>query len=286
MKKLVFIAFLALGTSVFAQNNKITFTKGQKLEIVTEIQKSSAQEVMGQSMESTMNATITQSLDVEDVNETGATIEQKIKRILLTAEGMGQSQSFDSEKEDDRKGEMGKLMEKSLKNKYTMVIDGAGKLVSVKVDDDNPNANKEDDMSEMMSSQMGFNLGVPKPGDRSEFAILPDKKIAKGDTWTDQENKEGIKRTTNYTVNSITDTEVILDFTEEVSVDKTQAVMGMDAIISTKDKSTGKIIIDKKSGLFKQKNSTTSTEGTVDVQGMSIPVSGKTNLMVTVKPAS
>lgn len=284
MKQFLLFAVIALSTSAVAQNNKISFTKGDKLELVTEVKKAMTQDVMGQTIESTVNSTITQTLDVEDVNATGATIEQKIKRILLNAEAMGQQQNFDSDKEGDRSGDIGKSMEKSLKNKYTMVIDGSGKIVSIKVDDDNPNASdKEDQLAQMLTAQMGFNFGVPKAGDKSVFALLPDKKLGKGDNWLDSASMEGVKRKTTYTVKDITDAEVILDFTEEVATATTQQMMGMDATINLKDKSTGTVVIDKKSGLFKQRTSNTTSEGTVEVQGMSIPMSGKTTIITSLK---
>src|SRR5215210_614166 len=114
MKKILFAALIALAAiNGFAQkiNNKLSFKKGQKLEFVTETVKKSSMEMMGQAMESTVNSTVTEIFDVQDANNNGATIEHKVKRLVFTMDGMGQTQSFDSEKEGDRKGEMGKMFE-------------------------------------------------------------------------------------------------------------------------------------------------------------------------------
>ena len=134
MKKIILFFVLGLSIQSFAQNAKLNFQKGQKLEMTLESKKASSIELMGQAMESTVNSTVTTSYDVKDVNANGAVLEHKVKRLVFTAEGMGQKQSFDSEKEDDRNGELGKILEKSIKNKYTLTLDPSGKIINVKLD--------------------------------------------------------------------------------------------------------------------------------------------------------
>ena len=48
-------------------------------------------------------------------------------------------------------------------------------------------------------------------------------------------------------------------------------------------KNTGKIILDKKTGLLKQKTSNLEGAGTVEVMGQSIPMKTKATGSVTVK---
>ncbi|HEX2608173.1 MAG TPA: DUF6263 family protein [Flavisolibacter sp.] len=287
MKKLFFFAAIAFSVTGYAQkvSNKLMFPKGGKLELVTETKKSNSAEVMGQSMESTVSTTLTESYDIEDAGANGATIEYKIKHLVLNANGMGQSQSFDSEKQGDRDGELGKLLEKSLKNKYKMTVDPYGKVVTVKVDDDNPNDKNaaQDPMAGMVAMQLGFNPTVPKPGDVTSFKILPAREVGPGDTWVDSASTEGTKRTTTYKVNSITADEVLLDYTENVDVNSTQQIMGQEAAIKSTDKATGQIRLDRKTGLLKQKTATIDNSATIEAQGMSIPSSGKTTITVTVK---
>jgi hypothetical protein len=290
MKKTLLVAFIAISVNSYSQKvtGKLNFPKNQKFEMVTETNKSATMELMGQSMESTVNSTMTEVFDITGTDGSGASIEHKVKHLVFTANGMGNSQSFDSEKEDDRKGEMGKIMEKSLKNKYTMSVDAFGKVTSIKLDDDNPNGKqdqKTDAMAELASTQLGLKLGLPKPGDASIFKILPDKEIAVGDSWTDSSSGNGQKRTTVYTVKSITDKEVTLDYTEDININTTQEIMGTQASMKSDDKVTGQIIIDKATGLLKQRTATMNTNATMEAQGMSIPSTGKTTITVTLKPA-
>lgn len=287
MKKIILLAAVVLSLNAYAQtiNGKINFMKGQKLEVVTETQKTTAMEVMGQSMESTVNSTMTEAFDIEDVTDKGATIEYKVKRLVFNANGMGNTQSFDSEKEGDRNGQLGKMLEKSLKNKYKMNVDAYGNITAVTKDDDNPNAPKDAEaeaLQGIVSSQLGLNFGVPKTGDASFFKILPGKELTKGDSWTDSASAAGQKRTTVYTVSDITENEVVLNYTEQIDINATQQIMGQEANIKANDKITGLVTIDKASGLLKQKTATIDNSSTIEAQGMSIPSTGKTTLTIKI----
>lgn len=287
MKKTLFIAAMALSITGFAQkvNGKLNFPKGQKLELTTETKKTVTTELMGQTMESTVNSSVTEAFNIEDANANGATIAHNVKHIVFTANGMGNSQSFDSEKEADRKGEMGKIMERILNNSYKITVDPYGAITAVKTNDstkENKDAEAEA-MTELVSTQLGLKLGAPKQGEISVFKILPNKEIAQGDTWTDSSSANGQKRTTVYKINSITANEILLDYTEDINVNTTQQIMGTEANIQSDDKVVGQITLDKNTGLLKQKTATIETKATMEARGMSIPSTGKTTVTTTLK---
>jgi len=58
--------------------------------------------------------------------------------------------------------------------------------------------------------------------------------------------------------------------------------MGMEVAIDKQDKNTGKITIDRKSGLLKQKTVTTETTGTASVMGQEIPLDTKSTKTIVV----
>ena len=286
MKKTVLSAFVLVSLMANAQkvSNKLQFQKGQKLEMLTTVK--SASQMMGQSID--VNVTSTRVLDVSNVASGNATIENKIKRLQVAFEGMGQSQNFDSDKESDRTSEMGKGLEKALKNTYSMTVDSYGKITAVKASADNPNSKPDssagatDPMSGMMEGMMeGFAL--PKVGDATDFAILPAKEVGKGDSWTDSTSTDkDSKRKATYTVSEISSNDILLDFTEEVATKTTKENMGMEVAIDKKDKNTGKITLDRKTGLLKQKTVTTETSGTASVMGQEIPLDSKATKTVVV----
>jgi hypothetical protein len=288
MKKIILIGALAVSTACLGQklSNKLALQKGQKYEITTVVDNVNTTEMMGQSMDMKMNMTTTRTLDVEDVQKDVATVESKVKRMQFNFEGMGQSQKFDSENEEDMKGEGGKMAEKGLKNKYSMKVDAQGKILEVTADDDNPNkaGNAESTgMGGPMDGMMeGFDL--PKVGARLDLSILPAQEVSKGSTWTDTTSaSKDEKRKASFTVADVTDSEVLIDFTEEVNAKTVRENMGMEVNIDRKDQSTGKITLDRKTGLLKKQVVTTKTEATAEVMGQKMPVNATTTKTVTVK---
>lgn len=285
MKKVFLPLLLVASIAVQAQkvSNKIGFQKGQKLEVTTQVASVATQEMMGQTMDVNVAATLNHSYDVEDMTGGNAIIEHKVKRLQLSFDGMGQSQKFDSENEADMKGDMGKSAEKSIKNKYTMTVAPDGKVVSVKADDNNPNTpGGGDDMMGQMLSQLSLGLDMPKAGDPTPFKILPAQEVAKGSTWTDSLTN-GDKGFNKYTVTDVTGTEVLLDIVGQSASVKTQEMQGMEITINMNNKTTGKIVLDKKTGIMKQRTTTSEGNGTVEVAGQSVPITNKITVTTTVK---
>jgi hypothetical protein len=289
MKRIFLFAALAFATTGFSQkiNGKLVFPKGQKLEVTTETKKVNSMEAMGQSMETTVTSTITEVYDVQDATASGATYEHKVKRLVFNMEAPMGGQSFDSEKAEDRKGEMGQLLDKKLlKNKYTATVDAWGRITAIKSDDDNPQGKKgEDDaMASMMSQQLGLGMTLPKVGESINFKLLPEREVGVGDTWADSTITGTNSVVRNFKLTGVTDAEVMLDFTTNTKVEMTQETMGQEMTVTATDKATGKITLDRKTGLMKSMTSTATTEGSIDVQGASIPLTGTSTTTTTVKP--
>lgn len=284
MKKIFLLAAVALSVSGYSQqqvSNKLKFKKGQKLEMVTKATSTVTMEMMGQSMDTKIDATITRSFDVEDVSANGSLIEHKMKRMQMNFESpMAGSQAFDSENEKDMAGEGGKALEKALKNKYTLTVDETGKIKEVKPDAENPNKPGVED-NDMMSDaigQVGEGMGLPKAGDKFEFRILPEKAVAKGETWKDS-SANGLAV---YTLTDITEDHYIVDYVENNSIERTTENQGMEIKISSKEETNGKIIVDRATGIMKEKTSTTTSEGVMEMMGQSMPLSTKVQRTVTI----
>ncbi|MGZ8537922.1 MAG: DUF6263 family protein, partial [Flavisolibacter sp.] len=165
-------------------------------------------------------------------------------------------------------------------------LDPTGKITDVKLDDDNPNDTTTDEskmVAELVSMQLGLNISVPKAGTISAFSILPARNLTQGEKWVDSSSVDGTSTTTNYTVKTITANDVTLDFTDLTNIKTTKSIMGTQAVVNSKNTSTGTIIVDKKTGLLKQKTTTTDTDGTIEAQGQTIPQKEKTTVTITVK---
>jgi hypothetical protein len=286
MKHLFLLALLAFGQQGTAQKttDKLNFEKGKKLEMIAETKAVITQDVMGQSMDMNVASMLVRSFDIEDVKNGTATIEHKVKRLTFDFDVMGQSQSFDSEKEEDLKSEMGKSLEKTIKNKYSMVVDPAGTIVSVKADDDNKNdsaANTNDVMGNMMS-QFAEGLEIPKTGETIPLKVPTSGALKKGQSWTDslQGEEQG---SVKYTVVDVTSADVLIDYISEGVTKRSQDLgTGMTMEIDLTNKTTGKITLDKKTGLLKKRTIESEGIGNMEIAGQSIPMKSKVTGTITV----
>jgi hypothetical protein len=282
MKKTLTVALVALAVNASAQkiSNKISFPQGAKLEMITQSNAVVSMDMMGQAMETKINATFTRLFDIEKVNNGAATIEHKMKRVQMNFETpMAGSQTFDSENEADMKGEGGKMAEKALKNKYTITVDPTGKVTAVVADDDNPNKPGADgaDAANPLEGMLD-GIGLPKVGDATEFRILPEREVSKGESWTDTTG--GIKKT--YTLVDVSDTDLIISFNGEGKTERKQEANGMEISISQNDKYTGRLVIDRKTGILKQKSENIDSEGLMEMMGQSVPMKTKATRNTTI----
>ena len=288
MKKLFLLFAITITLGVAAQKNvkgKVSFPKGQKLEMTAQTKAVITQEVAGQSMDMNVNSTITRSFDIEDVTNGTAKIEHKVKRLQFSFDVMGQSQSFDSDKPEDLKTEIGKSLEKSVKNKYTVSVNENGTIVNVKADDDNPNKDEVSSDNDMMGNIMGQfaeGLEVPKTGDVISLKVVDVAQLTKGQSWTDSLSG-GESGTVKYTVTNITPSEIIIDYVSDGTTRRKQEVGGgMEVDVSMTNKTSGVITLDKKSGLLKQRTLISEGSGNMEAMGQKIPMKSKITATIAV----
>ena len=288
MKKfsLLTMALVVLTAPGFSQkvSGKLNLKKGQQIEITTETKSLVTQEAMGQTVEFKIDGSITHVYQVVDANAKQSTLNHNTKHIALNMDGMGQTQTFDSDKKEDLDGQMGGPVKEILKKSYEMTIDQSGKVISVK--EDTTQTKKQADEADMVGnilSKLGSALDAPVAGEASFFKILPGKELKKGDTWLDSTEAPGGKEFIHYTLSDITPTGIVLDYTSNSNTDIKSDMMGMEATTHMVNNSKGKITIDRASGILKNKTAETESNGTVDIMGQSIPIKTKTNLTINVK---
>lgn len=282
MKKIFLPLLLAASVSGFAQkvSNKLSFQKGQKLEIITNMNMNTEM-MMG---ETTGNTVTTEVYDVKDVTASGTTLEKSTKNLKLTFSLMGQEKSFDSDKPEDLKGDMGEPLKKLMDAKFEFTVNGSGKITAVKEDAAKKKKDDSQNMMGMMMSQMNMGSSAPPiVGTASLFKILPDYEVGKGDSWSDTTTLNGNSFKNNYTVKDITETEVLLDFTTAGDFTAKQEMMGMTMESKGKTKLNGTITIDRKTGLLKQKTTINATETNTNMAGQEMASTTKMTTVTTVK---
>lgn len=280
MKKLLlpFLLVVAIGSSAQKVSSKLVFQKGQKLEIVSNM--NTTTEMMMN--ESNNNAISTEVYEVKDVAGNNITLERSMKKIKMNISIMGQEKSIDSDNPEDLKGMLGEPIKDLLNAKNEFTVDAAGKIVAVKGGDKKKSA--DNGMAGMFLQQMNLGSALPAVGAASFFKVLPDYEVGKGDSWTDTISASGTSVKTVYTLKDITDNEIQIDYVSDGKVDTRQEMMGMNIDVKGTIKSNGAITLDRATGLLKQKTITNKTETASNLGGQEMNINSKSTTVVTVKP--
>jgi uncharacterized protein (UPF0303 family) len=288
MKK-TFVLFASFAFAILAHSQKVSkklqFAQGQVYEIGLETKTTVSQEAMGQAIDFNVDGNASHTYKVTNSTGDNSTLHHEVKKIGFNFEGMGQKRSFDSDKPKDMEGPFGKPVKDLLTKTFDMIVDTAGKVLMLQ-----PEKVQEVVIDERMKLITGMLKDVmdvvqpPKKGTPSFFMILPDNEVGKGDTWNEVSTIEGGKSSRTYTLTDITDSTLIVDFTGTSTTVTKAEMMGMETTTTMNDKATGQIILDKATGIIRQKKVTIESTGNTEAMGGSMPVTSKTTVVITIKP--
>ena len=285
MRVLPFLLMMVLTLTAQAQKvtGKLVFQPGQTLTVTTKSSMSNLVSAMGQEIELKSESTVDQQYRITNTTEESHTLSQEIKRIRMSSEGMGNNITFDSDNEKDMKGQFGAPVKDMLSNKTNMVIDATGNtLMTMKTDSIKSPAMEGMSMLSQFIGGMSEITDPPKQGEASFFKVLPATEVGKGDGWTNTIDRNGNKIEEAYSVAEINDNHIILNYLSNSSSSRVQENMGMEVTINLKDKTEGKITVDRKTGIVKEKALTTTATGSV-VTGMGeFPINATSTTLITV----
>ena len=282
---LILFAFIFISTS-FAQNaGNINLTKGQKFSVDNKIIAVTTQTLMGQSMESNAELTTKYSIEVKDIKDNNYNLSNTFTKMKAKMSAMGNDVNFDSDKKEDMEGEYAASFKDIINQPKEVVIDKSGKILNSKKEEPKP-VNAQPDIMKMMIEQL---LGDPEEtgyGVNLAFVSTPSK-ISTGYNWTDSSNKEGIQRSTTYTVKEIKGTDAVITITGILNTDAKSQMQGMDIVNKSKGNLKGEEILDITTGVIKERTTTLESAGTISIesQGFEIPMTTKVTFVSSVKSA-
>ena len=280
MKKIILTTLgIFVFALVFAQTatHKIVLNNGQKILVESSI----TMEInMSPGMDMTGNTNSASTLEVKSGTDSSYMISNTLTKLKLNMDGMGQSNSYDSEKKEDQETEIGKGVADKLNKPIDVAI---SKLTGKNLPDTKNNKKKSDDQSTGTGGLLGMFSGNAEDAAVSEaFALIPQgKKI--GDTWTDSTIEKNNKVVRVYTLKSITDKEALIQL--DIVIDATTTIeqqgMSMDFTSTTKTKAD--ITTDITTGLVKTRTAQSDISGSIQVMGQSMPITAKTTTTSTYK---
>src|SRR5690349_3175704 len=101
--------FPALVSFSQSKNDSSILTKVKSIELIMTVKTTYDQ--------MKMDATITRDFTVTNITNGNTILEHKLKRLQFNMESMITNQTFDSDKESDRKGQIGKTLDKYLNSR-------------------------------------------------------------------------------------------------------------------------------------------------------------------------
>jgi hypothetical protein len=288
MKK-IFISALAIGFSLSLSAQSYTpavkLEAGKKYSVITATKGNMTQEAMGQTIEIPLEGTNNATLTIKAKSDKGYESSSITDRVQFSMNAMGQEMSYDSDKKEDREGKMGEQLNKLVGSETSFTVDASGNIIKESIIKPTEEK-KEDDAPDMMAgimSQMGINSANTCPAFN---LFVSNKEIKIGDSFVDSSStsdKDGTtKSSTTYTLKEIKDGKATLTLAGKIAVDKKMEMQGMEMSTTTSSKTSGDMIVDVATGLLVSKTVVIETTGNIEVQGMSIPTSGKITSVISV----
>ncbi len=281
------LSFISISSATISQkvSGKLKFEQGQTFEVAIQVKNNINQQAMGQAIDFSVDASGNHSYKVTNATDENNTLNHQVQHIAFAFDGMGQKRTFDSNQEKDLNGQFGKPIKDLLSKKYDIIIDANGKtLMAVP---EKIQLTEADSRLAIITTMLKDVLDIvqpPQKGKGSFFKVLPETETGKGEAWTESSITENGKFDAAYTVSDINDSTIIIDFVgTSLTVSKAE-MMGSEMTTNMTNKSTGKIIVDRATGIMKEKTITTDSNGNTESSFGTMPVTSKTTTTITVKP--
>jgi len=267
----LFASLLLMVVTISAQAQKVSgkllFQPGQVLNVSAKSTMSNLVNAMGQEIELKSESTIDQFYRVTNTTDESHTLSHEVN----------------SDSEKDMKGQFGGPVKELMAKKMNLVIDASGTTMMAM--SDGSNTKKSDGGGDMLAQFIGGlseMIEAPKQGEASFSKVSPSNEVAKGDGWTQTIDRNGSKIEEAYSVAEINENAIILNFLSNTSTSRAQENNGMEVTINVKNKTEGKITVDRKTGIVKEKTLNTTATGTVSTGMGEFPINSTTTTIITV----
>jgi hypothetical protein len=266
-------------------SGKLKFEQGQAYEVSIQVKNSIAQQAMGQPIDFNVDAGGYHLYKVTNATDDNTTLNHSVQRIIFAFDGMGQKRSFDSNIEKDLNGEFGKPIKDLLSKKYDIIIDTTGKtLMAIPEKIQLAEGDSRLVIITTMLKDVLDMVQPPQKGKGSFFKVLPDTATGKGEAWTESNLTENGKFDAAYTISDINDSTIVVDFVSSSATISKAEMMGSEMTTRMNNKSTGKIILDRSTGIIREKIINTESTGNTESSFGTMPVTSKTTTTITIKP--
>ncbi len=220
----------------------------------------------GQSMDFNTETAATSQVLLKDVTPAGYLFTNTTTHIVTHATGMGQDNSFDSDKKEDMDGQMGQAMKGSIGKEQSIQVDKQGKIIDMSSDSSADAAGAG--LGQIMNLTGSMIKGQPYP----MLVQLPGRTIKTGETWVDSTGTPAtIKMITTYTLKQINKDSLVVSYTATMVKKGTIEQGGMQIDMDMAGTIKGESSYEASTGLLLRSTSTSDVKGTVGVMGQKRP---------------
>jgi hypothetical protein len=275
MKSALIILTSFVTTGLFAQKSKNAFELPKQKTIVSKAEMVQNLDMgMGMMMNTTTNNTTEYVVIAQNGDE--YTVTRKMVAAKVNMDMMGQSQKYDSDMKEDADSEIGKEVGKKLNVTDTLSYNPrTGKTVLLtKAEAD---TTQENPMASMFKS-----IGSASDEESLENIFLPlDPKLKEGNNWVDSGSTAEMSYVKTYTLQSKSrnSNKVALQI-ETKNMTEVEA-QGMPLNITLNKKTDATVDTDGVSSLISTKKGNSNIEGSMEIMGQSMPISGTVSITIT-----
>lgn len=278
-------AFLFFTSFSFSQkvNGRLKFETGQTVNITLQMKSFITQHTGGQAIDFNIDAIGEHAYKVTNATTDNNTLHHQFQRISFKFDGWGRKMNFDSKNETDLNGIFGKPIKERLDKSYDMIIDSNGKVMMVLPE--KIQLSETDSRMAIVNNLMKdiFDLVQPaQKGKASFFNVLPGTEAGKGDAWTITQEINGGKEEAAYAITDINDSTIVVGFAKNSTTVTKAEMMGSETTTTMSNKSTGKIVLDKITGIIKEKTESIESNGNTVSSFGTLPVNSKTTITIQV----
>lgn len=296
MKKILVIAALIVVIDASAQQYdlKLNLKKGQHYTQAMAMNMNLTQSIAGQEM----NIVTVMHFDFNEVvtaiNAKGDfVIESQYTHMTMDLDAMGQKMNYDSNVKDTSEDNLMKsyaaALDQMMGKKFTVTITPKGKVTEVKGLKEVLAGvlKKYKDPTTKKILEETFDEKKIASNYESSYNIFPDKPVNIGDSWTKTTKVESvfpIEINTNYTLKEVSNGSAKLASTGDFTMKKDDAeINGITMKTNLKGTYNGTYQMDINTGISTSSNINMPVSGTMEVMGMSFPVSATTTVTSSTK---
>jgi hypothetical protein len=264
------ILFLTLLISLASSAQKISLSKGQQITITSVLTQDI--DMIGMGMQMKNDTRSTGIVEVNDTDKENFTSTYTLSKMNFNMDMMGQHNSYDSEKPEDKNSEMGKSFSEKIGKQVTVLINKKTGKATLEKTAIKPKANEEANPLDGLMNSFG-SVGDDATVETIFFIIPAGKKM--GDTWIDSSITKGMKELRTYTIKSMNGSLANIELFSKLEGNNSIESQGMQMDVVISAKTEGEILVDTKSSLVKKRSSVMDLSGSIEVMGQSVPITSK-----------